>query len=405
LKNFEDRAWEDMVHRLNDSLPNHSPMSKRYWIPVAVAILAFVLGGYILLDNFILNQSSNVILAQKDESFLLNDHQHNVAIKEEVRHNDVVKSSKSLDNNDDSKYYAGAINQGDQQLMLPGYTYITQSDDNSQVKSNVSSTLVDDKNDNSISLSASEYNGAKPVSTFNSTFNSENDGELSLLESKEIQTVDIPESPLEKFESLTFDTKKLRRNWNFSFALGSFANAAIKYSGIQATPAASYFINKKNAISVRVPVWVRHTRDDKIVEDVNQKLNASLRQDLFVPENIDIVSQKVNSVTVDAGIALGYSHRINQKISLATSGIARYENISGLIQASSRIQGFSKNTNQAFESIDKMYAAKNDGWSYGANIELDYHFTPKHSVYGTVAYMNNKKSDFEIGIGYSYRIH
>jgi len=127
-------------------------MSKRYWIPVAVAILAFVLGGYILLDNFILNQSSNVILAQKDESFLLNDHQHNVAIKEEVRHNDVVKSSKSFDNNDDSKYYAGAVtkpnrqnsrNQGDQQLMLPGYTYITQSDDNSQVKSNVSSTLVD----------------------------------------------------------------------------------------------------------------------------------------------------------------------------------------------------------------------------------------------------------------------
>jgi len=414
LKNFEDRAWEDMVHRLNDSLPNHSPMSKRYWIPVAVAILAFVLGGYILLDNFILNQSSNVILAQKDESFLLNDHQHNVAIKEEVRHNDVVKSSKSFDNNDDSKYYAGAVtkpnrqnsrNQGDQQLMLPGYTYITQSDDNSQVKSNVSSTLVDDKNDNSISLSASEYNGAKHVSTFNSTFNSENGGELSLLESKEIQTVDIPESPLKKFESLTFDTKKLGRNWNFSFALGSFANAAIKYSGIQATPAASYFINKKNAISVRVPVWVRHTRDDKIVEDVNQKLNASLRQDLFVPENIDIVSQKVNSVTVDAGIALGYSHRINQKISLTTSGIARYENISGLIQASSRIQGFSKNTNHAYESIDKMYAAKNDGWSYGANIELDYHFTPKHSVYGTVAYMNNKKSDFEIGIGYSYRIH
>jgi hypothetical protein len=33
--------------------------------------------------------------------------------------------------------------------------------------------------------------------------------ELSLLESKEIQTVDIPESPLKKFESLTFDTKKL----------------------------------------------------------------------------------------------------------------------------------------------------------------------------------------------------
>jgi hypothetical protein len=47
---------------------------------------------------------------------------------------------------------------------------------------------------------------------------------------------------------------------------------------------------------------------------------------------------------------------------LTTSGIARYENISGLIQASSRIQGFSKNTNHAYESIDKMYAAKNDGW-------------------------------------------
>jgi hypothetical protein len=70
---------------------------------------------------------------------------------------------------------------------------------------------------------------------------------------------------------------------------------------------------------------------------------------------------------------------------LTTSGIARYENISGLIQASSRIQGFSKNTNHAYESIDKMYAAKNDGWSYGANIELDYHFTPKHSVwYGCI---------------------
>jgi len=419
LKSFEDKAWDDMLKRLNDELPQRSNRGIFYWMPAAAAVIGLLLGGYLLFEYFLIRPADN--------SFVVADKKEEMKVPHSQT--DIISDPKVINTSDISDYKQAAVlpdmlhdknHLSDEDNPFVEYSSVAYSNEENNLKENdllIAEVGLNKKqgfkiNNTESDISLSEIDKTLPLN--NLADNHENDGESVVIKSRLISSLPEIEGltmtdldhPVSKVEPINYDISAPGHKWLYAIGIGSFSEIAYRYSGLQVIPQAAFSLGRKDKLFLKIPISVRYTHDNNIVQSANEQANAIFdRQSLFVPDNIEIESNKVNPFTVDLGLEGGYSLKLGKKLSASLAGILRYDNIGGLIQAFSRVKDFAYSSNVAYQNISKTYSTKNDGWNYGANIGIKYDISPRHGLYASVGAMHDDKNYLEASLGYSYRLY
>lgn len=410
MKGLEERGWEDMLQRLNSTLPTHTKTggSFRYVAVFVMILIFFSTSSYLTFKHFMLDDTSDTILPGSAAPERLAGHVDlysstngiDLAVKtaDESNNKDGIAVSKfaieaNYGVNNASKSARDVSNRINKSLKAhPDYT------------ESISNVSFDGSMENGFTQNTHKEENAG-IRTHQEGITKRSSGiedieKLLMAETELLSSVE-QNSPVIALKSRSTD-----RRLAFSSILGAYSDIHGRYFGMDIAPQVDFKISKGTSVFFRLPIRFKHTLDNEIVRDVSNELNHNFEQkNLFLPDNLDIQSGKVNANTMDVNMVLGVSQRLGNKVALSTYGLCGYENVLGLIQAFSRIPEFSSTANIAYRTANTSIAAKRDGWVYGGGVEAEIKLGSRHSLIGGMNYYFNSDKSFEAGLGYRFRIY
>lgn len=410
MKGMEDRGWDDMLQRLDSALPTHNKAGGfgRYVAAFILILILFTAGGYIAIKQLENNLTSDVVHTPNEKSSTRESNLNHGPVSDHLTM--TVAASTQVDDNNG----AGAKDVATDIEYVSNFETISKSKNyrisngSMKVNARMSSAIT------AISMEQASVHALVQEPTLQKSnamdLPSENEQKklsvtegidlLPLAEAKVLTTIN------DNLPSIAFEMKKTDRRLSCSSVLGMYSNIQGRYYGMDIAPQVDFKVTKVTSIFFRLPVRFKHTLDNKIVRDVSNDLNNTLEQkNLFLPDNLDIQSGKVNSNTMDINMLLGVRQQLGNKFSISAYGIVGYDNVLGLIQAFSRIPEFSSSANVAYRTVNTSIAAKKDGWTYGSGVEAEIKLASRHSLLGGMNYYFKSGNRIEVGLGYRFRFN
>ncbi len=410
MKGMEDRGWDDMLQRLDSALPTHNKTGGfgRYMAAFILILILFTAGGYIAIRQLEINLTPDVVHTPNEKSNNRENNLNHEPVSDDLTM--TAAASTQVDDNDgagvkDVATYIEDVSNSETISKSNNYRSRNGSmDANARMSSTITANSMEQASGQDLVLESTlQKSNAINLSSENEQkkLSVTEDIDLLPLAEAEVMTTTNDNLPL-----IALEMKKTYRRLGYSSVLGMYSNIQGRYYGMDIAPQVDFRVTKGTSVFFRLPVRFKHTLDNKIVRDVSNDLNSTFEQkNLFLPDNLDIQSGKVNSNTMDINMLLGIRQQLGDKFSISAYGICGYDNVLGLIQAFSRIPEFSSTANIAYRTVNTSIAAKKDGWTYGSGVEAEIKLASRHSLLGGMNYYFESGNRIEAGLGYRFRFN
>ena len=448
MKDLENRGWEDMKKKLDVALPQKNTGFFSWWkvlIPV-LGIIGIVLAYIVFFEKtdiavnsphngMVIGKALTIGKNQTDKAIndnsvdnMLNGDESNLNMQNVDKSGSFSTSSgsHSFDNHMLSEVsdFKAELNQSSKKEQVALYRNQTSKSPEQQSlqhystsipKENLASFRQESPNlqaiNSSITISTQEALTLHPKSN-ESTLNVEKNGSVvkrNITEPAFIfsKSSDILINDIEVMDNM-IPVIANNHNFNsFSFLLkaGAFTHHASKYSGLTLMPEMNFGIGKQSIIFANAQARYRRTKESVITREFNSGVKEFFdSNNLYAPNEILISEQNVNVSSFDLGFDLGYRQRIIKNVYIGGYGFARINNIFNQSPVKDYKSEFSLITNAALSKVNRSYESSIEKYNFGAGLDITYNIGNRHVVYTKIDRTFDAKKNYELCLGYGFRI-
>ena len=442
MKDMENRGWEEMRKKLDVALPQQKKGYFTWWkfaLPL-LGLIAAVIAYFVVYEELNFSPNSNNIAAISNVETASNP---SVELNNSER--GIDETGADLQASNGSKTELNRVHVGDavHNNVLSGSEYynadntsnnlgFSQKKKGSKLRDNTASfsekiqtsDLTAAIIDNSIEKNKEDNKIPEESISDNSKFSlgrslpAESIRETEKLnQNRNIASlVAVPQKHLtspgfEMPSQLNVDKLPVIKNSHNFNALslilkgGAFTHLDSKYSGITILPELNYNIGGQSILFANVQARYRRTKESVITTEFNTNVKEYFdSNNLYAPKEILINEKNVNINSFDIAFDLGYRYRIFRNMFVGAYGFARFNNIFDQSPVKSYTSAFSLVTNAALSEVNTTYESAIPKFNFGAGIDVNYRLDNRSSVYAKIDRTFDQKKDYEMCIGYGFRL-